>query len=130
MRTPSPRARRSSLYALSLIVLLLLGGCQAPRPIQILIPLPDEPLIYRSFEAWTHPESGVVYRVPRMFLLGLKYEHFLGENYREIMYADLADLIREQTWIQAAQETQRRAMADPGGPAPVRPGVAGDLDGE
>lgn len=125
MPTPSPRAKRSSLYALSLGVLLTLGGCLAPRPIQILIPLPDEPLVYNSWEEWRHPESGVIYRVPRMFLIGLKYEQFMGENYREIMYADLADLIREQAWIQAAKAAQAKAMADPAGP-----GVAGDLDGE
>jgi hypothetical protein len=45
-----------------------------------------------------------------MFLLGLKYESYMGEHYRNIMYADLADLLREQAWIEAAKAARDKAV--------------------
>jgi len=97
-------------FAILLIGLLTLVGCQAARPIRIIVPLPEQEIQYQSWEDWTHPESGVVYKVPRMFLLGLKYESYMGEHYRNIMYADLADLLREQAWIEAAKAARDKAV--------------------
>lgn len=95
-------------------LLILLGGCQAPRPIRVIVPLPTEDLTYQSWVAWEHPESGAVYRVPRMLLVGMRYEWAMPEEYREMMYADLADLIREQAWIRAVQEARDEARITEG----------------
>jgi len=106
--------RRAWILLFPLVLLAALGCCGPRIKIQTIPIGPDEPVQYQSWVKWTHPESGREYRIPQVLDQALKPHIWavIPATYKEQIKADMGDLIREQAWIRAAEESRKELEGD------------------
>lgn len=123
---------RAMWAVILLFIVLVAPACCGPT-IRMPVPVgPDSPVAYAHWVVWTHPESGQDYMIPQMLATALRPTVWavIPAEYKRLIQEDMEDLIREQAWIRAAQESRRELLAPDGEAAEADKilGVGGEDD--